>query len=73
MADLSIDFEGIKSPNPFRLASAPPPKTAESSRDWVAQIRNDGISADTRETVMHVHALNECVCLDQSDGEKKIG
>ena len=24
MADLSIDFAGIKSPNPFWLASAPP-------------------------------------------------
>ncbi|MGC3664078.1 NAD-dependent dihydropyrimidine dehydrogenase subunit PreA, partial [Pseudomonas aeruginosa] len=24
MADLSIEFAGIKSPNPFRLASAPP-------------------------------------------------
>ena len=24
MADLSVDFAGIKSPNPFWLASAPP-------------------------------------------------
>jgi dihydropyrimidine dehydrogenase (NAD+) subunit PreA len=29
MADLSIDFAGIKSPNPFWLASAPPANTAE--------------------------------------------
>ena len=27
MADLSIDFAGIKSPNPFWLASAPPANT----------------------------------------------
>src|SRR6476659_5948877 len=27
MADLSIDFAGIKSPNPFWLASAPPTNT----------------------------------------------
>ena len=29
MADLSIDFAGIKSPNPFWLASAPPANTGE--------------------------------------------
>src|SRR5712691_400920 len=29
MADLSIDFAGIKSPNPFWLASAPPANTAD--------------------------------------------
>src|SRR2546425_12327529 len=29
MADLSIDFAGIKSPNPFWLASAPPTNTGE--------------------------------------------
>jgi dihydropyrimidine dehydrogenase (NAD+) subunit PreA len=29
MADLSIDFAGIKSPNPFWLASAPPSNTGE--------------------------------------------
>jgi len=29
MADLSIDFKGIKSPNPFWLASAPPTNTGE--------------------------------------------
>src|SRR5258708_12072139 len=29
MADLSIDFAGIKSPNPLWLASAPPANTAE--------------------------------------------
>ena len=29
MADLSIDFCGIKSPNPFWLASAPPANTGE--------------------------------------------
>ena len=28
MADLSIDFAGVKSPNPFWLASAPPTNTA---------------------------------------------
>ena len=27
MADLSIDFAGIKSPNPFWVASAPPTNT----------------------------------------------
>lgn len=29
MADLSIDFAGIRFPNPFMLASAPPARTAE--------------------------------------------
>jgi len=29
MADLSIDFAGIKSPNPFWLASAPPANTGD--------------------------------------------
>ena len=29
MADLSIDFCGIKSPNPFWLASAPPANSGE--------------------------------------------
>src|SRR3954465_13955168 len=29
MADLSIDFAGIKSPNPFWLASAPPANSGE--------------------------------------------
>ena len=29
MADLSIDFAGIKSPNPFWLASAPPTNTGD--------------------------------------------
>ena len=29
MADLSIDFAGIRSPNPFWLASAPPTNTGE--------------------------------------------
>src|SRR6476619_5413876 len=29
MADLSIEFAGIKSPNPFGLASAPPANTGE--------------------------------------------
>ena len=29
MADLTIDFAGIKSPNPFWLASAPPTNTGE--------------------------------------------
>jgi dihydropyrimidine dehydrogenase (NAD+) subunit PreA len=29
MADLSVDFAGIKSPNPFWLASAPPTNTGE--------------------------------------------
>jgi dihydropyrimidine dehydrogenase (NAD+) subunit PreA len=29
VADLSIDFAGIKSPNPFWLASAPPTNTGE--------------------------------------------
>src|SRR5436309_13245794 len=29
MADLSIDFAGIKSPNPFWLASAPPTNSGE--------------------------------------------
>ena len=29
MADLSVDFAGIKSPNPFWLASAPPANTGE--------------------------------------------
>src|SRR6185295_445738 len=29
MADLSIDFCGVKSPNPFWLASAPPTNTGE--------------------------------------------
>jgi len=29
MADLSISFAGIKSPNPFWLASAPPTNTGE--------------------------------------------
>src|SRR2546425_8829184 len=29
MSDLSIDFAGIKSPNPFWLASAPPANTGD--------------------------------------------
>ncbi|MEZ4336506.1 MAG: hypothetical protein R3B82_07760 [Sandaracinaceae bacterium] len=29
MADLSIDFCGVKSPNPFWLASAPPTNTGD--------------------------------------------
>src|SRR5580765_807323 len=29
MADLSIDFAGVKSPNPFWLASAPPTNTGD--------------------------------------------
>jgi dihydropyrimidine dehydrogenase (NAD+) subunit PreA len=29
MADLSIEFAGIKSPNPFWLASAPPANSGE--------------------------------------------
>ena len=29
MADLSIDVAGIRSPNPFWLASAPPANTGE--------------------------------------------
>ena len=29
MADLSIDFAGIRSPNPFWLASAPPTNTGD--------------------------------------------
>ena len=29
MADLSIDFAAIKSPNPFWLASAPPANSGE--------------------------------------------
>ena len=29
MADLSVDFAGIKSPNPFWLASAPPANSGE--------------------------------------------
>ena len=41
MADLSSDFVGIKSPNPFWLASAPP-----TDKDWramgTARIRPDG-------------------------------
>lgn len=32
MADLSIDFAGIKSPNPFWLASAPPTNTGDQVR-----------------------------------------
>jgi dihydropyrimidine dehydrogenase (NAD+) subunit PreA len=29
MADLSVDFVGMRFPNPFMLASAPPARTAE--------------------------------------------
>jgi len=29
MADLSVDFCGVKSPNPFWLASAPPTNTGD--------------------------------------------
>src|SRR5690242_6137845 len=32
MADLSVDFAGIKSPNPFWLASAPPTNTGDQIR-----------------------------------------
>ena len=31
MADLSIDFAGIKSPNPFWVASGPPSNTAHQA------------------------------------------
>ena len=45
MADLSIDFAGIKSLNPFWLASAPPTNTGE-------QIPADWLSATTRHYIV---------------------
>ena len=32
MADLSIEFAGVRSPNPFWLASAPPANTGDHVR-----------------------------------------
>ena len=37
MADLSVDFAGIKSPNPFWLASAPPTFTSSPIQELIAE------------------------------------
>ena len=55
MADLSIDFAGIKSPNPFWLASAPPTNSgAADSSSARGRLGRSGVEDGSAPPVLNV-------------------